>query len=67
MEKSSITPPEGTSSTYYHNKACDTKHELKQIRKQIKALQQTESALIQELNGFLAAKRNNLLFEKKNT
>ena len=60
-----ITPPEGTTSDYYHNKSAEQKVQLRDIDKQIKALQVKRRYLQQDFDGNIAARDNSLRAERQ--
>ena len=60
-----ITPPIGTTSDSYHNRACDIKFEIKKIKKEIKQLTEKERYLQQEYDNNISARDNSRRYENR--
>ena len=60
-----IKPPDGTTPTYYHNKAMDIKYEIKVIDKAIERLTSDRIRLQSRYDALISARENSLKYKWK--
>ncbi len=57
-----ITPPKGTTSTHYHNKAMEVRSTIASIDNQIQALQKTRQKERREFRSLISARNNSIRY-----